>query len=83
MVKALPSIKCVDRWPEGTFTFSRQDAYKIAEYNGEIIIDKIIFASGSGSTVVEYRSNCPEEWIHEQLKKYAEELEHGSVPDGV
>lgn len=65
--QAEPHILCLDTWPPNTLSPAKMAAYKAQEEAGNISLQSIKHGKKSGIAVVRYLSNCPHEWILQQL----------------
>ena len=68
MTQVKPFIKCIDYWPE-MIPPEKLAAYKQLIAEGQIRKHHVLYARGSGRTVVEYYAIAPHEWILEELKR--------------
>lgn len=65
--QAIPDIPCLDRWPPGALTEKKAYAYQQQRQAGNINHLRIDQDQDTGITVVEYLSNCPQDWLRQQL----------------
>jgi hypothetical protein len=68
MTQVKPFIKCVDCWP-GEIQDEKLAAYKQLIDESQIMNHHVIYSQKTGTTVVEYYSIAPHEWIREELKR--------------
>lgn len=68
MTQVKPFIKCVDYWPV-KIPPEKLAAYKALIAEKQIQKHHVIFDRTTGSTIVEYYSIAPHEWILEQLRE--------------
>lgn len=68
MTQVKPFIKCIDYWPE-RIPPEKLAVYKQLIAEGQIRKHHVLYARGSGRTVVEYYAIAPHEWILEELKR--------------
>ena len=62
---APPCIPCLDRWPPGTLTKAKKDAYHAQQKAGNIA--GLTFTQDNGITTVTYLSCIPQDWMRRQL----------------
>lgn len=62
---APPCIPCLDRWPPGTLTRVKKNAYQAQQKAGNIA--GLDFDQRNGITTVRYLSCIPQEWMLRQL----------------
>lgn len=68
-----PYIKCYDYWCVPILELCLK-AYKVMIEKGQIHGQRVIYNQEYGSSIVEYESTIPHEWILEELKKLTIEL---------
>lgn len=68
MTKIKPMIKCVDFWPVH-IPPEKLAAYKALIAEGQIRKPNVIYDKTTESTIVEYYSIAPHEWILDQLRE--------------
>jgi len=68
MTQVKPFIKCVDYWP-GHIPPEKLAIYKQLIEEGQIRKHHVLYNRQIGSTVVEYYSIAPHEWIREEMKR--------------
>ena len=68
MTEVKPFIKCIDFWTV-QITPEKLDAYKQLIEEGQIRKHHVLYNRQTGSTVVEYYSIAPHEWIREEMKR--------------
>ena len=68
MTQMKPFIKCVDYWPV-KIPPEKLAAYKTLIAENQIRKHHVIFDRTTGSTIVEYYSIAPHEWILDQLRE--------------
>lgn len=75
MTQIKPFIKCIDYWPE-RIPPEKLAAYKQLIAEGQIRKHHVLYARGSGRTVVEYYAIAPHEWILDQLKERSKNVQN-------
>ena len=60
-------VEIVDIWPPGTLTEQARDAYDILAGAGRIR-PKSARRDAAGRVIVRYLADCPEQWVHEELR---------------
>ena len=68
MSEIKPFIKCVDYWP-GRIPPEKLEAYRQMIQEGQIRKQHVIYNRRVGSTIIEYYSTIPHEWILEEMKR--------------
>ena len=68
MEKVKPFLRCVDYWAE-EIPPEKLAAYKQLIADGLIKKHHVVYNERSGSTVIEYYSTIPHEWILDELKR--------------
>lgn len=66
-MQAEPIIPCIDRWPAATLTPKKTAAYFQQQRDGNISHLKMTQDPETGIIVVSYMSNCPQDWMRQQL----------------
>lgn len=74
-----PLIPCFDIWPEDTLSDAKRAAYAYEEKQGNILIRSVKKYEKSGMTTVDYLSNCPHEWILQQLAQAPVQMTIGDL----
>ena len=69
MTEVKPFIKCVDYWPGEMVPPEKLAIYKQLIEEGQIMKHHVLYNRQTGSTVVEYYSIAPHEWIREEMKR--------------
>lgn len=67
-----PFIKCQDYWPT-RIPEKHLAAYNAMIQDGQIRKHHVIYSKATGSTLVEYYSTVPHEWILEEMGKLVRE----------
>lgn len=65
--QAEPDIPCLDRWPSGTLTEQKAEAYRKQQQARNISRLRIDRDPDTGITAVTYMSSCPQDWMRQQL----------------
>ena len=68
-----PFIRCVDYWP-CELSKDKINAYKQLIAENQIVKHAVIFNQVTKTTIVEYFSTIPHEWILNELKKRSNAL---------
>ena len=71
MTEVKPFMPVVDYWPM-RIPPDKLAAYKQLIEEGQIRKHHVTYDKTTGATIVEYYSNQPLEWIHEELKRRSE-----------
>ena len=66
MTEVKPFIKCIDFWPDG-IPDRKLQIYKDMIAEGQIRNHHVIVNQRTGSTIVEYYSTIPHEWIRQEM----------------
>jgi hypothetical protein len=68
MSEIKPFIKCIDYW-HGRIPPEKLEAYRQMIQEGQIRKHHVIYDRRVGSTIIEYYSTIPHEWILEEMKR--------------
>ena len=68
MEKIKPFILCTDFWPD-RIPKDKMLAYRAMADEGQIRIHQVIVNRKTESTIIEYYSTVPQEWIHQEMRK--------------
>ena len=68
MEKIKPFILCTDFWPD-RIPKDKMLAYRAMADEGQIRIHQVIVNRKTESTIIEYYSAVPQEWIHQEMRK--------------
>lgn len=60
-------VEIVDIWPPGTLTDAARHAYD-ALANAGRIRPKGVVRDAAGRVIVRYMADCPEQWVHGELR---------------
>lgn len=70
MTTVKPHVKCIDYWPVHIPDICLA-AYKVMIDHKQIKRHRVIFNQMRGSTIVEYESTIPHDWILQELRETA------------